>query len=270
MHCASEFAVEARAICKSFAQSRWWQSKSECRAVDNVSLAIRSGETFGLIGESGCGKTTLAMCLVGLEQPDSGKVLIHGVELQPNENRIPAAREIQLIFQDSSAALNPRMSARDIVEEPLLIQGRYSHTERAEIANEMLERVGISAGWGNRRPREFSGGQRQRIAIARALVLRPRVLILDEVFVGLDFSIQGEIANLLLDLQEADGLSYLCISHDLTLVGRLADTIAVMDRGRIVETGRAEQFADRLAHRVVSPKTDDGLQESAFSAGSGA
>jgi peptide/nickel transport system ATP-binding protein len=270
MHCAGEFVVEARAICKTYSQGRWWQKKSECLAVDNVSLAIRSGETLGLIGESGCGKTTLAMCLVGLERPDRGQVLVNGIEVQTNKSRRSAAHEIQMIFQDSSAALNPRMSALEIVEEPLLIRGQSNRAQRSELAKEMLDGVAISASWRNRTPGEFSGGQRQRIAIARALVLQPKVLILDEVFVGLDLSIQGQIANLLLDLQETQGLSYLCISHSLALVAHFADTIAVMDRGRIIETGSVELLCNRLAHPTTPNETRKALPQAAYSARSGA
>lgn len=236
----TEFILEARALSKTYTQGKWWQKRLHCHAVNNVSLALRPGETLALVGESGCGKTTLAMCLVGLEKPDTGEIFFHGTNLQSlsKPKQFLARRNIQLIFQDSSGALNPRMSAIEIVEEPLLIRRQGSRSERRALATEILERVGIAPSWKHRLPQEFSGGQRQRIAIARALVMNPKVLILDEVFVGLDLSIQGQIANLLMDLQQTRGLSFICISHNLELVGQIADTIAVMDQGRITETRR--------------------------------
>jgi ABC-type glutathione transport system ATPase component len=252
-----ENILEVRGLCKTYRQGRWWQEKFECCALDDVNLSLPAGRTLALIGESGCGKTTLAMCLVGLEEPDAGEILFNGMEL-PNiraPQKVSEGKNIQLIFQDSAGALNPRMSALEIVEEPLRINLRCSRAECSKLAEEMMERVEISRAWKHRLPHEFSGGQRQRLAIARALVLKPRVLILDEVFVGLDLSVQGQIANLLLDLQQSDKLTYLCISHNLALLGQMADTIAVMDRGRIVEScswvdlsERRLDFARNLRH----------------------
>lgn len=246
---AANIVLDASGLCKTFVQGRWWQ-KHFCRhALDNVRFSLRKGETLGLVGRSGCGKTTLAMCLVGLEQLDDGEIVLDGQNLQTLDKSSAAAarRGIQLIFQDSSSALNPRMTAMEIVEEPLLICGRYARKERWDVAAAMMERVGISPKWSSRLPSEFSGGQRQRLAIARALVLRPKVLILDEILVGLDLSIQNQIANLLTELQRAHGLSYLCISHDLRFVSQIADTIAVMDDGRIVEEiSPSELFASAL------------------------
>jgi ABC-type glutathione transport system ATPase component len=250
MRPSPEFVLEARCLSKTYTQGRWWQRKFHCRALNNVSLALRPGRTLALVGASGCGKTTLAMCIVGLENPDVGEILLNGMSLRSlnKSAQMLARREIQLIFQDSAGALNPRMSAIHIVEEPLLIRGQCSRVERLEFALTMMEQVGISSNWMDRLPHEFSGGQRQRLAIARALVLKPRVLILDEVFVGLDLSIQGQIANLLLDLQQTAGLSYICISHNLAIAGQIADTIAVMDQGRIVEHGSTEEFFNRRQH----------------------
>lgn len=239
MQSAAEFVLETRGLSKTFTSGRWWQKQFRHRAVDHVSLCLESGKTLAVIGESGSGKTTLAMCLVGLEKPDAGEVFLEGVNLAARDKRsgVSVQREIQLIFQDSSAALNPRLSAIEIVEEPLLISNYGTRNERRELAEAMMERVGVSPQWGQRRPHEFSGGQRQRLAIARALTLRPKVLILDEVFVGLDLSMQGQIANLLLDLQESHGLSYICISHNIALASQIADRILIMDEGRIVEQG---------------------------------
>jgi peptide/nickel transport system ATP-binding protein len=247
MESAAEFVLEARGLCKNFTHGRWWQKQFHCRALDHISLALARGQTLGVVGESGSGKTTLAMCLVGLERPDAGEILLEGVSLASLDKHSTASarKEIQLIFQDSSAALNPRMSAIEIVEEPLLIRGQCTREERRDLAAAMMERVGVSSQWGHRLPHEFSGGQRQRLAIARALVLRPKVLILDEIFVGLDLSIQGQIANLLLGLQLSDRLSYICISHNLALVSQFADTIAIMDKGRLVEQGNPSELLVR-------------------------
>jgi peptide/nickel transport system ATP-binding protein len=268
MNSPSEFVLEARNLAKTYTQGKWWQKKFHCHAIENVSFALRPHETLALVGESGCGKTTLAMCLVGLETPDSGEILVEGASLQSlgKSERASVRREIQLIFQDSAGALNPRMSAIEIVEEPLLLRGQ-PRAERRESAERRMEDVGISAKWKHRLPHEFSGGQRQRLAIARALTLKPKVLILDEVFEGLDLSIQGQIANLLIDLQQAHGLSYICISHNLALAAQFADTIAIMDRGRIVEKGSPEEFERR--HSLPSALTAS-RPEAAMSAHSGA
>jgi ABC-type dipeptide/oligopeptide/nickel transport system ATPase subunit len=234
---ASQFVVEVRRLSKTYTQGRLWQRKFSRRALDEVSFTLRVGSTLALIGESGSGKTTLAMCLVGLEETDAGEILLDGRNLVPltKLERISTRGQIQLVFQDSASALNPRMSAIDIVEEPLLLQGKQSRSERWNLSEEMMERVGISPGWKFRLPHEFSGGQRQRLAIARALMLQPKVLILDEIFTGLDLSMQGQIANLLLDLQRTHGLTYICISHNLSLAARMADAIAIMKNGRLID-----------------------------------
>lgn len=269
MNSTREFVLEACALHKTYVHGKWWQKKSHCQAVDNVSFALRPRETLALVGESGCGKTTLAMCLVGLETPDSGKILIDGANIQllSKSERLAARQQIQLVFQDSSGALNPRMSALEIIEEPLLLRGQCDSSKRRKLVEEMMESVGLPAQWKHRLPYQFSGGQRQRLGIARALVLKPKVLILDEVFVGLDLSIQGQIANLLLDLQQMYGLSYICISHNLALVGQIADTIAIMHSGRIVEKGSPENFQRQ---RSVAARSIASTHEAALSAHSGA
>jgi oligopeptide transport system ATP-binding protein len=243
---ADQFVLETRGLCKNYTQGKLWQKKFHCRALDGVNLALRRGTTLALVGESGSGKTTLAMCLVGLEKPDAGEILFNGTSLESlnKPERIIAQRQIQLIFQDAAEALNPRMSAIEIVEEPLLIHGQGNRSERSELALELMEQVGISHQWKHRRPNEFSGGQRQRLAIARALVLQPKILILDEIFVGLDLSIQGQIANLLLDFQETYGLTYICISHNLGFVARFADTVTVLAHGRVMTQGTSEQLLE--------------------------
>lgn len=240
--------LEVQGLCKTYTQARWWwQRQFRVCALEDVDLVLKSGSTLALVGESGSGKTTLAMCLVGLEEPDAGDIRFAGKSLLQlrRKERMPTRRDIQLVFQDSADALSPRMSAAEIIEEPLLIRGQWRSKERAERVLETMEQVGFSPIWKDRRPHELSGGQRQRVAIARALVLRPRLLILDEALAGLDLSIQGQITNLLLDLQAAQGLSYLYISHNLELVARIANEVAVIHAGRVVEQAKP---AEILAH----------------------
>jgi ABC-type glutathione transport system ATPase component len=236
--------LEVQDLCKTYAQGRWWKRQFCVRALIDVDLVLKTGSTLALVGESGSGKTTLAMCLVGLERPDAGDIRFEGKSLLQfdRKERISAGRDIQLIFQDSAGALNPRMSAAEIIEEPLLIHGQWGSKQRAEWILETMEQVGFRPIWKDRRPSELSGGQRQRLAIARALVLKPKLLVLDEALAGLDLSIQGQITNLLLDLQTAQGLSYLYISHNLELVARIADDVAVIHEGRVVEQAKPSEI----------------------------
>lgn len=240
--------LEVRGLSKTHNQGRWWQRQFRVQALDDVALTIEVGSTLALVGVSGAGKSTLAMCLVGLIEPDSGEIVFDGKRLRELRGRERASifRKIQMIFQDSAEALSPRMSALEIIEEPLLIAGeeRSLRRQRALLA---MEQVGLPSSWSNRRPHELSGGQRQRLAIARALLLEPKLLILDEVFTGLDLSVQGQISNLLLDLQNERDLSYLCISHDLAHMRQFADEIAVIHQGRILSSNRAPGTIGNLA-----------------------
>jgi ABC-type glutathione transport system ATPase component len=223
-------------LSKTYEQGRWWEKQFHLKALDGVDLSLEEGKTLALVGKSGSGKTTLAMCAALLELPDSGKIWFNGRDVMSLDKRERALLRprIQIIFQDSTA-LPARYTARQIIEEPLEIQRRYAPKERAELVSELMEKVGLSAKWGNRLPNQFSGGQRQRLAVARALTLQPRLLILDEPFVGLDISTRGQIINLLLDLQAENSLTYLYISHDLELLRHFADSVALMDQGKITE-----------------------------------
>lgn len=245
--------LEVQDLRKTYTQSRRWQRPLRVRALDGVDLILEAGTTLALVGESGSGKTTLAMCLVGLEQPDAGCIRFEGTNLPTlsRKKRIAAQRDIQLIFQDSAGSLNPRMSAARIIEEPMLIREWGRGKERSERALEAMEKVGLSPILKNRRPNELSGGQRQRLAIARALVLSPKLLILDEALTGLDLSIQGQITNLLLDLQTDQRLSYLFISHNLELVARIADEIAIIHEGRVIEQAKRLAVLDRGQYRFT-------------------
>jgi peptide/nickel transport system ATP-binding protein/oligopeptide transport system ATP-binding protein len=217
------------------------------KAVDGVSLSIREGETFALVGESGCGKTTLGRSIVRLEEPTDGRVLFQGTDIRTLSGKALKAvrRDIQMIFQDPHSSLNPRMRVVDLVGEGLAVQGGARRREREEKVAELLGVVGLRADHLHRYPHEFSGGQRQRIGIARALMLRPKLVIADEAVSALDVSVRAQVLNLLADLQRDFGLTYLFISHDLSVVEHISDRVGVMYLGRMVELATAtDLYAD--------------------------
>jgi len=215
--------------------------RRELIALDGVSFEILAGTTLGIVGESGSGKSTLALCLACLEEATSGSIWFEGKDICKVEEgeRREIRPQVQLIFQDPASALNPRWKALDILAEPLVLQGGISREELKRRACALLGRVGLSAEIAERLPGELSGGQRQRLAIARALALEPKVLILDEALSALDCSVQAQIANLLMEMQSALGMTYVFITHDLAMAAHLADEIVVMSGGRIVEQGHA-------------------------------
>lgn len=220
------------------------------RAVDDVSFSVPAGATLGIVGESGCGKTTLGRCLTRLEEPDRGRVDFDGTDIlalgRRGMRRI--RRDMQTIFQDPYSSLNPRLRVGDAITEAFAIHGLYTRTERRARVAELLATVGLRPEHAKRYPHEFSGGQRQRIAIARALALRPRLIVADEAVSSLDVSIQAQIVNLLLRLQREYRLTYVFISHNLGVVRLLSDRLAVMYLGRIVELGDAEAIFRRPMH----------------------
>ncbi len=245
-----------RGLEKRFARKRgapWKPRPAPTRAVDGIDFEIAEGETLGLVGESGSGKSTTAYCVLQLLRPDAGEVSFQGRELtgERGEGLRLMRREMQVVFQDPYASLNPRMRVEAVVAEPLEVHAIGTRRSRRERVIELLDTVGLDPDVAGRYPHEFSGGQRQRIGIARALALSPRLIVCDEPVSALDVSIQAQILNLLKDLQRDLGLSYLFISHDLAVVRAVSDRIAVMQAGRIVETGTAEGLYANPSHEYT-------------------
>jgi ABC-type glutathione transport system ATPase component len=240
-------------LVKRYVRESLVGAREELLALDGVSLTILPGATFAVVGESGSGKSTLAACLACLESPTSGDIWFQEINIAKGEESVSrqVRPQIQLIFQDPASSLNPRWSVLDILLEPLILQRELSREEMNFRVRSLLERVGLSSDVAARFPTELSGGQRQRLAVARALTLEPKLLILDEALSALDCSVQAQIANLLIDLRSSRGMTYLFITHDLAMAAHLADEIAVMNRGRIVEQGRVETILKQPKHDIT-------------------
>jgi ABC-type glutathione transport system ATPase component len=243
--------LAVRDLTLSYARRGAFDAKrSPLTVLRDVSLEIFAGRTLALIGPSGCGKSSLARCLVLLEQPSFGEILYQGENLieMKRERLKLALREIHLVSQDSASALNPRLTVEDILAEPYMIHERGTKAERRKRIREVSAQVELPETWLDKRPLDLSGGQRQRVAIARSIMLKPRLLILDEALSALDLSAQGQIANLLLDLQDQHKLTYLYITHDLTMAAALAPEIAVMSGGCIVQRGSSSKVFTAQPH----------------------
>jgi oligopeptide transport system ATP-binding protein len=244
--------LEVNDIKKSFPikSGAFGRSSGIIPAVDGVDMDLYPNETLGLVGESGCGKTTLSKLILMLEKPDSGRIIFDGMDISQarGESIRKIRRGMQVIFQDPFGSLNPRKRISSIVEEPMIVHRIGSRKEIKDRAADLMEMVGLSTDMLTRYPHEFSGGQRQRICIARALAISPKLLICDEPVSALDVSIQAQVINLLTDLQATLKLSYLFISHDLSVVGYISHRIAVMYRGRIVELAPSEVLFDKPLH----------------------
>jgi oligopeptide/dipeptide ABC transporter ATP-binding protein len=228
----------------------WGNPTAFVHAVDDVSFSIGRGQTLGLVGETGSGKSTVGRILVRLQEPDAGRVNFDGVDLLALKGRAlrEKRRDFQIVFQDPMASLDPRMRVGDIVAEPLLIHRMGDRTERRKRAEALLARVGLDGSALDKYPHEFSGGQRQRVGIARALALDPKFIVLDEPVSALDVSVQAQVVNLLQDLQEERGLTYLFIAHGLQVVAHVSTRVAVMYLGRIVEEGATEELFAQPLH----------------------
>jgi len=243
--------LQVKKLVKTFAVKRGIFGKQfVIKPLNEVSFTLKEGETLGVVGESGCGKTTLGRTVIRLQKPDGGAIFFNGVDLTrlPEKEFRKLRRNMQIVFQDPFSSLNPRMTVYDILARPIRIHNMLSRSQERDLILSTLESVGLKSEHVGRFPHEFSGGQRQRIAIARAIITRPRFIVLDEPTSALDVSVQAQIMNLLKKLKQEFRLTYLFISHDLSVIKFLSDTIAVMYLGQIVEIGKTESILNQMLH----------------------
>ncbi|WP_039766915.1 MULTISPECIES: ABC transporter ATP-binding protein [unclassified Caldicellulosiruptor] len=242
-----EILIEVKNLKKYFPVRSGFGKRAYIKAVDNVSFFIKKGETLGLVGESGCGKSTTGRTIIRLYEPTSGQIIFKGEDIT-KKDMLPYRKYMQMIFQDPYASLNPRMTVGDIIGEPLEIHNIAKGNEKKERVQELLRLVGLNSEHANRYPHEFSGGQRQRIGIARALAVEPEFIICDEPISALDVSIQAQIVNMLEDLQQELGLTYLFIAHDLSMVKHISSRVGVMYLGKLVELASSNELYEKPLH----------------------
>ena len=257
-----EILLDVKGLTKFFPIQRGFLKRvvGQVRAVDDISFHIYKGETLGLVGESGCGKTTASRCILRAIEPTDGEIMFRAQEGEPmvdiatlRKSTLRALRrDIQMIFQDPFASLNPRMTLLDIVGEPLLVNGMGSRRERADRVAELLRLVGLRSEYMRRFPHAFSGGERQRIGIARALALQPKLVVADEPVSALDVSVQAQVVNLMMDLQEQFGLTYLFVAHDLSVIRQICSRVAVMYVGQLVEVAESDELFRNPKHPYTS------------------
>ncbi|ADL43001.1 oligopeptide/dipeptide ABC transporter, ATPase subunit [Caldicellulosiruptor obsidiansis OB47] len=243
----NEVLIEVKNLKKYFPVKMGLGKKAYIKAVDDVSFFIKKGETLGLVGESGCGKSTTGRTIIRLYEPTSGQIIFKGEDITKRD-MLPYRKSMQMIFQDPYASLNPRMTVGDIIGEPLEIHNIAKGNEKKERVQELLRLVGLSSEHANRYPHEFSGGQRQRIGIARALAVEPEFIICDEPISALDVSIQAQIVNMLEDLQQKFSLTYLFIAHDLSMVKHISSRVGVMYLGKLVELAESNELYSNPLH----------------------
>lgn len=249
---ANQALVEVRNLKKYFEVKKSFlgRNSTQLKAVDNVSFSISKGETFGLVGESGCGKTTIGRTLLKLYEPTAGDILYKGQSISSlnHKEMLPYRKKMQMIFQDPYASLDPRMTIAEIIGDPLVVHNIYQGKDRIDRVKELIELVGLKADHLNRYPHEFSGGQRQRIGIARALAVEPEFIVCDEPISALDVSIQAQVVNMLEELQERFGLTYLFVSHDLSMVRHISHKVGVMYLGSLVEYAEVNDLYTNMQH----------------------